>query len=103
MKRLAIILCALASTPATFAGGDPDIGATIVSACVACHGEGGGKPILNYPIIAGQHEDYLLRSLIAYQNGSRSNQVMSAQVTALSREDLENMAAYFAAQPSPLH
>ena len=101
MKRFAALLCALVAAPAA-AAGDPEAGATIVGTCVACHGEGGSKPILNYPIIAGQHQDYLLRSLLAYQNGSRNNQVMSGQVAPFSREDLENMAAYFAAQPSPL-
>ena len=102
MRRLAAFLCALAASPAAISGGDPEIGATLVSACVACHGEGGGKPILNYPIIAGQHEDYLVYSMRAYKDGRRSNLVMSGQMAAFSRDDIENMAAYFAAQPSPL-
>ena len=105
MKGTARLLCALLlglAGPGA-AAGDPQVGAALVAACAACHGEGGSKPILNYPIIAGQHEDYLLRSMLAYQSGSRSNQVMIAQMVSLSREDLENIAAYFSVQPSPLH
>lgn len=82
--------------------GDAAAGAAKAAVCAACHGEGGNKPIADYPKLAGQHEKYLVRALLDYQNGSRANAVMVAQTAALSRADIEDLAAYYAAQPGDL-
>ncbi|MGU9951997.1 MAG: c-type cytochrome [Gammaproteobacteria bacterium WSBS_2016_MAG_OTU1] len=70
--------------------------------CIACHGVAGNEPIANYPILAGQLRKYLLQSLRAYKSGARADAVMSAQLQAFSDEDLQDLAAYFAAQDSNL-
>jgi cytochrome c553 len=68
--------------------------------CASCHGPDYNTPIdPTYPKIAGQHKDYLVHSLKAYQRGAnglngRGNAIMSAQVKALSNKDIENIAAY---------
>ena len=67
--------------------------------CTACHGETGISPMPNWPILAGQHEDYLKRALHQYKLGSRKDPVMAGQVINLSEEDIDDLAAYFAAQP----
>lgn len=77
------------------------------AACAACHGANGlgvaapldPKP----PILAGQHEDYLVEALKQYHNKRRKNVVMDgmAQLLATDR-DIEVVAEYFARQPSPL-
>ncbi len=72
-----------------------------LNACAACHGERGDKPLApDYPILAGQHADYLANSLHSYIAGRRENAIMSAQMQALNLtdEDIERLAAYFAAQ-----
>ncbi len=77
-----------------------------VAACAACHGENGAAPILpEYPILAGQYEDYLANALRQYRDGQRTNQIMALQlqVLELSDNDIKRLAAYFAAKPSPLH
>jgi len=67
--------------------------------CTACHGAGGGAPIAPInPILAGQYEDYLLRSLRGYQSGERKNPIMGAQVGQLTDAQLETLAAWFASQ-----
>lgn len=76
-----------------------------LAACGACHGENGAKPILpEYPILAGQHADYLANSLRGYRDGRRNNAIMASQTQALqlTDDDIEQLAAYFAAQASPL-
>lgn len=77
-----------------------------VAACAACHGENGAAPILpEYPILAGQYKSYLANALRQYRDGQRTNQIMALQlqVLELSDRDIEQLAAYFASKPSPLH
>lgn len=72
--------------------------------CVACHGPNGAKPILpEYPILAGQHRNYLVQALQEYRSGARKNAVMATQATGLSDADIEALAAYFASQQSLLY
>jgi cytochrome c553 len=74
--------------------------------CASCHLEGGAKSIdNNTPLLAGQYADYLEKSLKDYRSGARVNVLMNAQVGAedgankLSDADIQNIAAYLAAQP----
>ena len=76
-----------------------------IAACTACHGENGAKPIMpDYPILAGQHQNYLAHALRDYRDGRRNNPIMGAQVQALqlSDNDIERLAAHFAEHTSPL-
>jgi cytochrome c553 len=53
--------------------------------------------------LAGQHVDYLQQALDAYKNGRRKNAVMNGMAAALATDaDVAAVAAYFAAQKSPL-
>ena len=71
--------------------------------CAACHGKDGNTPIdPSYPKLAGQHPDFLVRALTDYKTGSRKNAVMSGQAQALSKADIENLAAYYASLPGTL-
>lgn len=73
--------------------------------CAACHGEGGGKPIMpEYPVLAGQYANYLAHALHEYKDGKRKNPIMAAQAASLSAADIKALAAYFSAQPdAPLY
>lgn len=67
--------------------------------CASCHGpEGRQSTAPTYPILAGQHRDYLLHSLKAYKSGKRDNAVMAGIVSGLSERDMENLAAWFASR-----
>ncbi len=66
--------------------------------CTACHGETGISPTPNWPTLAGQHEDYLRQAIEQYQNGERKDPVMMGQVLNLSERDIEDIAAFYAAQ-----
>jgi len=71
--------------------------------CASCHGKD-GKTLSDpsYPILAGQHEDYLLKALNDYHGGMRKNPIMGAMAKPLTRKDMENLAAYFSRLPGPL-
>lgn len=93
------------SSPPVFAQGDSEAGKAKAqqAACHACHGpDGNGTGDGQYPRIAGQYADYLAKSLNDYKSGARNNPIMTGFVAALSKEDIENLAAFYAAQPSKL-
>lgn len=67
--------------------------------CASCHGPEGGESVNpTYPVLAGQHQDYLLHALKAYQSGARENAIMNGIVSGLSERDLENLSAWFASR-----
>jgi cytochrome c553 len=71
--------------------------------CAACHGADGVTAIdPSYPKLAGQYPDYLARALLDYQSGARKNPIMMGLAAALTKEDIANVAAYYASLPSPL-
>jgi len=80
-------------------------------ACASCHGADAKTSVMpSYPILAGQHEDYLLHALRAYKRGAsgntttnaRNNAVMTAMVQQLSDTDMRNIAAWLSSLPSDL-
>lgn len=66
--------------------------------CAACHGADGNSPAPTFPNLAGQSEDYLVKQLKNFKSGERNNAVMAPMVAALTPEDMQNLAAYFASQ-----
>lgn len=105
MKLAFASVAAFSVTAATsaFANGNVAEGEKKAAACAACHGPAGAKPIQpDYPILAGQHYDYLVSVLNQYKTGKRKNEVMKGFAAALSPKDIRDLAAYFAAQKSDL-
>ena len=103
--RSLIALLALAVAGAAHAGGDAAAGKEkAAQVCAACHGPDGAKPSTpDQPILAGQHADYLVQALSDYKNGRRTNPIMKGFAAQLSKKDIEDLAAWFASQKSPLH
>jgi len=97
----ALLLAALAG-PAT-AAGNVAAGEEKAVTCQACHGVAGAKSVTpDIPLLAGQHEDYLVYSLKAYRSGAREQAVMATFARQLSDRDIADLAAYFSAQDSSL-
>jgi cytochrome c553 len=68
--------------------------------CAACHGPEGNKPSApDQPVLAGQYYDYLVRALGDYKNGRRNNPIMKGFAGQLSKQDIEDLAAWFSSQP----
>lgn len=96
---------AAASEPATptAAKGDPAQAQPIVNeVCGACHGPDGNSSTPIYPVLAGQHPEYITKQLNEFKSGARKNATMAPNVAKLSAADMTNLGAYFAAQaPKP--
>jgi cytochrome c553 len=65
---------------------------------MACHGPQGNSGNPDWPKLAGQHANYLARQLQAFKSGARKDPLMGPQAVALSDDDINDLAAYFAAQ-----
>lgn len=71
--------------------------------CASCHGKNGVSQTPNFPVIAGQYQDYLLHALKAYRDGERSNPIMAGQVQGMSTGQLKALARYYSRQQTPLY
>ena len=71
--------------------------------CAACHGADGNSATADFPRIAGQHADYLAKSIRDYKTGARKDPVMSGFANPLTPAEIENLSAYFAAQRGLQH
>lgn len=89
-----LLIPAVAAVPS----GDPERGRELAPACAACHGADGNSPSPAFPIIAGQHEEYLYTALKAYQDRSRYNAIMGAAIVGKNDQQLRDLAAWFASQ-----
>ncbi|PSV92921.1 c-type cytochrome [Photobacterium iliopiscarium] len=105
MKKLVLIFTLMASYSA-WAQGDIDAGKLKAATCVACHGSDGNAIIGQYPKLAGQHADYLVKQLADYKlavtsSGAqgRSNAIMAGMAAALSATDMADLGAYFSSLP----
>jgi cytochrome c553 len=80
--------------------GSLETGKTKAIRCGACHGPDGNSVNPQWPSIAGQHAPYIVRQLEAFQNGERTNILMSSQAMTLTEQDMKDVAVFFAAQPA---
>lgn len=99
MKQSIALACVLAAAPCltAWAGGDPEAGERKSQVCLACHGADGRGTNPAYPVLAGQYQSYLEHALRAYRDGSRVNAIMAGLASGLSDQDIEDLAAYYAA------
>ncbi|WP_227820327.1 c-type cytochrome [Ramlibacter tataouinensis] len=67
-------------------------------ACAACHGIDGNSTTPLYPVLAGQTTRYLYLQLRDFQEGRRSNELMSPMVAGLTRDEMRELADWFAQQ-----
>lgn len=65
--------------------------------CMACHGQNGISPNELWPNIANQKQAYLVNQLQLFRSGARVNELMSPISKMLSDQDINDLAAYFAA------
>ena len=94
-----LLVCA---SPLAAAGGYSKNGQTKAEVCAACHGADGNSTSPEFPKLAGQHADYIVRALTDYQTGKRNNAIMQGFVANLSKQDMWDLAAYFTSQPGDL-
>lgn len=97
MRSLAVLVV-MAMASGTAMAQDVEAGRRKAEACVACHGPGGNSTVPTFPVLAGQTARYIYLQLKDFKEGRRSEPQMDPFVKDLTRQDMFDLAAYFAAQ-----
>lgn len=98
MKKLFACAALLLCMPFGALAQDAVAGKAKAQVCAACHGVDGNSTIPQNPILAGQTARYLYLQIRDFKEGKRKDPMMSPMVANLSRRDMLDIAAYFAAQ-----
>lgn len=105
MKLPVSLLCAAVAAALSFSAHaqtvtpDPAKGAaSFGQVCVACHSVDGNSTIPENPKLAQQHPEYLVKQLQEFKSGKRANPIMVGFASALSDEDMQNIAAWLSQQ-----
>jgi len=85
MKLISSVLVAASLTVSAVSGFAQEV-------CVACHGPDGNSLVPDYPKLAQQHPEYIVKQLTEFKAGKRQNPVMLGFASALSEEDMKNIA-----------
>jgi cytochrome c553 len=80
------------------AAGDPDAGKEKAAQCASCHGADGNSLNPEWPKLAGQHADYLVKQLQYFEAGERENVTMKPMASVLDAQGREDVAAFYAKQ-----
>lgn len=73
-------------------------------ACINCHGERGNglePQISAFPVIGGQHKDYIRQQLVNFRNGKRTNSannIMNRITGSLTDTEIKALAEYVSGQ-----
>ena len=92
-----VLLCTAVSF--NVLAGDPSAGEAKAAICASCHGPAGNSANPEWPKLAGQHAKYTAKQIRDFKTGvTRNNALMAPMIAGLSDQDIEDIAAYYAAQ-----
>lgn len=72
--------------------------------CINCHGEKGkgmSATVSTFPVIGGQHRDYLIKQLTEFRDGARANDpagMMAGIAKKMTDKEIKAVAEYLSAQ-----
>ncbi len=98
---LALSAVAVQANEAAPAKAKPDLAkgeASYGAVCVACHGADGNSTIPANPKLAQQHPEYIIKQLQELKSGKRDAAVMKGFASALSDDDMRNIAYWLASK-----
>ncbi|MFT7214222.1 MAG: cytochrome c553 [Granulosicoccus sp.] len=96
-RSTALLVCLALSGTAMAADSDKvSMGRDKARQCSVCHGKLGIANDPEVPNLAGQSAFYIEKSLHDYQKGIREDRRMTLMVKNLSKEDIKQLAAWYA-------
>ncbi|MBL7481438.1 c-type cytochrome [Legionella bononiensis] len=99
MKKLALTLI-LCFPAVIYAQENPQTGQNKAQVCAACHGQQGISPTPEWPNLAGQHQQYLVKQLKDMKEGTlRIAPTMTAMIANLNEQDMNDLASFYAKMP----
>jgi cytochrome c553 len=94
----ALVLVAISAAMPVYAQDSAAGGKKAAEVCAACHGPDGNSSQGIYPSLAGQTARYIYLQLKDFNEGRRSDPLMTPVAKTLTKDDMLNVAAYFTAQ-----
>ena len=98
--RRAFLFCCVIACGSVLAQSkaDPARGQAKAGTCGGCHGTAKTPPLERMPSLAGQQREFLVLQMFIIREGLRDVPEMKGMLNGFTDPDLENVAAYFAAQ-----
>jgi cytochrome c553 len=94
--RIALV-CAAALAAAPLAAAAQDVGSQLAASCAMCHGTAGHSVGGNEPL-AGMPKDEMVRKFKEFRSGAKPATAMHQITKGYTDQEVEQIAAYFAAQ-----
>ena len=91
-----LMLAVFVITGSAQAAGSAAAGKAKAGMCLACHGAAGNSVNPQWPNLAGQSAGYIAKQLADFKSGARKEPTMSAMAAGLSKNDMQNLGAYYA-------
>jgi cytochrome c553 len=66
--------------------------------CASCHGADGNAKIAGMPNLTAQHPDHFVQSMMDYQTGERTHNMMQTLTASLDADTIANMGLFYALQ-----
>lgn len=89
---LPVFATLLLSTPVW---ADSTTGASLIAACAHCHGTDGNSSSGQYPSLARQNKEYLVKQLMDFKSSARKDIQMSPMVGVLTENDVQLLANFY--------
>jgi len=93
------VAIAMTSIVVTLAGNPKAATNKAETLCAGCHGPDGISTNPLWPNLAGQKEQYLIKTMKEYRDSTRPDPNMAAYAQTLSDQEIEDLAAYYAELP----
>lgn len=99
---IVVVLLAQATAWAATAAGEKHLAEQLVKTrCALCHGLDGQSLSPQYPQLAAQSPEYLVKQLFNFKTGQRPSTVMQEMTNKLTAADIRALADYFSRLPAP--
>lgn len=95
---IAVSSLVMAANTAAMAAGDAAAGEAKAAMCAACHMPDGNSVVDQFPKLAGQHEQYMVKQLTEFKAMVRKDDTMFGMSAALQDQDMADIAAYYASK-----
>ncbi len=101
---VALLVVAVTCSAALATTSSKRISDIVNARCSTCHGPTGQSSNAEFPKLAGQNADYLIRQMFNFKSRARKSNEMEKEMSGLSGNDIEELANYFSLQqlvPTP--
>lgn len=95
---MALLAVAATCSAASAATSSKRINDIVNARCSTCHGATGQSSNAEFPKLAGQNADYLIRQMFNFKSRARKSNEMEKEMSGLSGNDIEELANYFSLQ-----